>query len=302
MATKNPFFILFLFFTGFFCDAATVTRIMDRQVVLQFQDDEIPNSGDKYYVLDQDSHEEIGLLRITKTKGNRGVAKIIKGSAKPGDQADRKQKPSIANDYERIPADETLDHPKSKKKFRRSSFGIGINYFYATTLINAKSFADGSPAGSGAAAGSSSQFDLFYDRDLSDQWALNVGLSSHSFKTKIDDPYLTMSLSAEALMLDLIGRYSFNRNDHGLWMGGGLGFLSVSKGAYSSNHAIDTAEVTTFTPKSTPLLDASVGYNFRVRDSFIGLRSSLILLVPPTSNDSQTLTHYHLKIGGAFYF
>lgn len=298
----NCFILLIFFISSVTSLAASVARNTNGRIILNLSESESPAIEDKYSILDQDSHKEIGLVQIKKVQGQRALAKLVKGEAKPGDQADASHKTKSDLDNERTPADAKPKKRSSKNKKKESYFGVGVSAINATTFISVDRFPDGADGGDGSAIGSSMALDLYWDHALSKQWALNVSISTHNYKTSVDDANLQMEIAAEGFLVDLIGRYYFNRQINGLWLGGGLGYFIASKGSYTSNHSVTEEDITPFVPVSTPLFDGSAGYNMKVGDLAFGLRSTLLLFLSPQKNDYQTLTNYHLKVSGALYF
>lgn len=275
--------------------AGTVSKSSDNKVIIDFEGESIPNPNDRFYVLDQSSHKEIGIVQIIKIKGSRALAKLLKGKAKPGDSTDvaqsgkkgRAQKQVAKNTADdsgesddREPAQSSRSRSsRSERGGGSGSFGVGANFIYTSFYLK---MPDGS--GEGSISGTSFGFRAAYDMPMSSSFALHFagGYHTSAASTAIDGN--TYKFQASYLALEGIGRLSLEgRQKEGLWIGGGLGLYSPI-----------SYDKTSATKPSTEVgLIGSGGYNLRFGREFAAIKGDFIMLKDNT---------FQVVAGGVYFF
>lgn len=283
-------------FSSLYVNAGTVTKFTDGKVIIDFNGESIPSPNDKVVILDQSTHNEIGLVQIIKTKDSRALGKILKGSARPGDATD-----IIAGknrEEERNPADEGSVDPlisskQKRKKVRSKSalrYGLGAHIVYTTVNIK-------STNSSGALDGNGFGFNASIDYSLTPTWMLLGSLGLHPYNMNSGPQSASVSSNTTTyLASEGIVRYAFDKKTDGLWIGGGLGYFMTM----STNASTKTNEMTFL---------GSAGYNMKLSSSYLAIKGDFVMFQPKTLSvevNNTTVKHsfqaYQFVLGGIYFF
>jgi hypothetical protein len=294
-----PFFLLSIRFTALSLGlgliypssslAGKITKNQQGQVVVQFDSDEpLPKTNQRYYVLDQSSHKEIGIITITKTKDARALGQLLKGKAKPGDTTDLAKSSRKGSDDDREPAETNsvrTSRKSPRESGRRSNIGVGLDLVYTSFyLVIPDSTAlpgGGEGAISGTGVGVRGYFDYAFSRSGIRGLSLLASGGIHPVNAKSTEASYPFEVNVNCLRLGAQVRYSLENRRQGLWLAGGLGLLAPT----SSTKDLD----------STAIGDLSAGYNIRAGKGFIALKGDLIILPEPSGS-------YQMALGGAYFF
>lgn len=270
--------------------AGTVTKNTDdKKIILDFEGETVPSANDQIYVLDQNTHKEIGLVKIVKVKGARALGKLLKGKAKPGDTTDLALSKKSENEEDREPADDsTMNHATGKNKrgkhsASRISYGVGGDFVYTSMYIK-------NDIGEGAVSGNGFGIKGAMDIPITPDWLVFSSLGIHPLNVTSTTSGYTMNLSINYLAIEGIFRYVLEKRQEGLWLGGGLGYYIPM----SSN-------VEGTKPKSQMTLLGSVGYNMRMSRDYFTLKGDFVVFQSENSGGSTTQT-FQVVLGGVYFF
>jgi hypothetical protein len=85
LKTLSSFFLIFLFLTSSVpALAGRITKVRGRQAVVQMSGDEFLRLRQRIVLANPNTGDRIGILEITRKKGNRALGNIIKGRARVG--------------------------------------------------------------------------------------------------------------------------------------------------------------------------------------------------------------------------
>lgn len=271
--------------------AGTVTKISEDKVVVDFSGETIPKISDKVVILDQSSHQEVGVISIIKTKDSRALGKLVHGTAKPGDATDLMAKSK--HDDARIPADqgsernnfESIPSGRKRKRIVRKSmyYGVGADFVY--TYVTLKTSGN-----SGSLDGNGFGLSGVIDYSINPNWILQGRVGWHPFnmQSTADSPTVT-SIKSTYLALGAIARYSFDNSiNNGIWLGGGLNYLIPM----SSNVSPKTNEIT---------FVASAGYNMKLGLNYFTIKGDY-LMFQPKSSSGVSYQSSQFVLGGIYFF
>ncbi len=272
-----------------FSFAGTVTKNTDNQkIILDFDGETAPVPEDQIYVLDQNSHKEIGLVKIVKVKGSRALGKLLKGNAKPGDTTDI-ARTKRKNKEEREPAEESNLVGSSnrdgneKNHISRISYGVGADFVYTSMYMK-------NDVGEGAITGNGFGIRGALDYPINRDWLILGSLGLHPLNASSTTSGYPMNLSINYLALEGVLRYVLDKRNEGLWIGGGLGYyLPMSSNLEGSK------------PKSQLTLLGSAGYNMRLSRDYFTLKSDFVMFQSEKESGSTTQT-FQLVLGGVYFF
>jgi hypothetical protein len=284
-----PFFLLLNFLTSVFSvsqitHAGTVTKKSDKGVIIDFADEEVPAPNDRVFILDQNTHKEVGLVKIIKTKNSRALGKLLKGKANPGDKTDLAPA-DPESDENREPAEETnmvqTTTRNSKNHISRISYGIGADYVYTYVYLKTE-------LGEGSVSGSGFGLRGAIDAPLSADYALFSSVSLHPL-TFSDEANGVPTTTTTYMALDVIGRYIFDKRHEGIWLGGGLGYyLPIS----SDIKPKPTSEIT---------LIGCAGFNLRLSRDYLTLKTDFVMY-PNKNSNGQSTQAFQFVLGGVYFF
>jgi len=274
-------------FTLIFSSAAIagkVTKVQDNKVILDFSNETVPQLNSHVIILDQESHQEVGVIQITKTKDNRVLGLIKKGSAKPGDTGDIA--PASSHTNPRVPAKDNsseifLGGNKEKRKVSRWSYGFGAELINTQMQIKTS-------GNSGSLTGNGFGIRGVFEYALTSSWITQASLGLHPLVMNSDDSAI-QKINTNFLAVEGIVRYAIDKKMEGLWIGGGAGYYLVM----SSN----------IKPKPTSDFGfiGSAGYNMKLGKSYFSLKGDFILLSSRKSGD-YTMQPYQFAVGGIYFF
>lgn len=277
-----------LFITSFYFSSlalsGTVAKSTNRKVIVDFDGETIPEPNSRIYILDQETHKEVGLVEIQKVKGTRALGKILKGRANPGDTTDIAQSRKHREE-EREPADESqVTHTISRPKNRTSyvTYGVGADFIY-TSMYLKNSDGDGSVTGNGLGVRAAIEYPMSYN------WVLSGSLGLHPLNVTSTTSGYDFTVATNYLGTEAIARYALDKRNEGLWLGGGLGYYFPMSSNLSTK------------PKSELTFIGSVGFNLRLSRDYLMVKSDFIMFQNSTIGDSSTQT-FQVTFGGVYFF
>lgn len=278
-------FIPLITFSSFIAVAGNVTKVTDKKIILEFNNEPMPPLKSKVMILDQDSHKEIGYVEIIKTKDNRALGHLKKGKAKPGDTADIALSKRL-NDH-REPAKEgsndILLDQKDKKRHAGSRWRYGVGTEFINTQMMIKS-SNNSGTLDGNGFGVRAAMEYSFTRD----WILFSSLGLHPLNMTSTASEVK-SISTNYLGADGIIRYAFDKRTEGLWLGGGAGYYLTMSSNLSPK------------PVNDFVLIASAGYNIRFARNYFSLKGDFVMF-PSKKFNGYTYQAYQFVIGGVYFF
>lgn len=264
--------------------AGTVTQNKNDKVIVDFAREDTPAANDRFFILDQETHKEIGIIEILKTKESRALGKLLKGKAKPGDTTDIAKPGRKKTEEDREPAESNVVNTRNRRaggersSGKKSNFGVGLNFVFTSVYIK-NSVGDGAVTGSGF--GVRGFFDMPFSSSSGPGFNLTASAGIHPFNVKSTIAEFSYEVNGTLLALEGVVRYAFERRNQGFWIGGGIDLMTPIN------------STTTEKPKSQTAPVGSGGINFKTGSGFISIRGDFFLL--PSNS-------YQMALGGAYFF
>jgi len=265
--------------------AGTVTKTSENKIILEFNNEPVPELNAKVIILDQESHKEIGFVEIVKIKDTRALGILKKGSAKPGDTADIASNNNLKDP--RVPAKVNTNefvesNRKEKRKVSRMSYGVGAELVNTQMMLKSSS-------NSGTLDGNGFGLRGALEYSLTRNWIIFGSLGLHPLVMTSTASEVT-SINTNYLGTEGIVRYSFSgKRSEGLWIGGGAGYYMTM----SSN--------VTPKPKSDFVVIGSAGYNIKLSSNYFSLKGDFVMF-PSKKSNGYTYQAYQFVIGGVYFF
>lgn len=227
--------------------AATVGVAKDDKVLIKTETQEHLQPGDKFFVID-DNGKRVGLVQIklVKEQTHRAVALLLKGKAL---RLARLEKLSSASDKAGSEAAHRARNLERMESARWDSVGYlnhGLSFLFGTTQT---SMTVKLPAGTTATMkGGSTQFGLYYQQRLDQDFSGRLGLTMESLKAKgtistVDcSGFFECNADITYFGIDPLVRLSYYRNQSDFWVGAGMSFLFAMK---KSSTAIQQDKIST---------------------------------------------------------
>jgi hypothetical protein len=278
------FLLLTLTLTEFRAEAATVSEVRGKKIILRVESGEQIQARQKFNIEDPDSGRNLGQVEITRRRGSRAVAKLLKGRAKTGavtvslrsrrhrddsfvDKDDeyrsrRRTPASLDNPFENTQSYQGNEAPNAHPRKARWGFGMGIT---PTTIRVSDS------TGSNTLRGNNFLVRVAYDKPFHRKFTIMLGAGLFPISgTQADDSLGTAKMEAEFLSFEGNLRLHPTGNaQQGPWFGSGLNYLRVSR---ASSNVVSESSITNRT-----VLQLSAGYNMRMGSEYLMFRGDMMM-------------------------
>lgn len=227
--------------------AAEVIKVKGKGVLVELKGDPAVN-GDIFYLISPDG-KRVGIIKISKVKGDKAIGKLAKGRAEPGFTLEFKPSKSAAksgggHSGSRM-ASPSMDDGSTTSK--RSYWGAMGGLSMDSMSVNVTQSGTNANLGSVAMSGMGYAVKGLFDYELFSQvWFRGTsGIEMLNFSGDAKcGPANNQACTAKLMYLtfDFIGRYVFGSGSFRPWLGGGMGLLfPASKDAT----ALDPSSIST---------------------------------------------------------
>lgn len=210
--------------------AASISVVKNNRVMILLEG-ETASPGSEFFALNPQG-KKVAIVRVTQVKGDRAVAEIVKGAAKPGYKLQSRGGATAAAPKAGRPTEDYYDKKLNQRNHTGNSYGIVggylMNSMSASFIPNVGANYKAQPTMSGSTFGVLG----FYDYALSPSIVLRAmaGLEQFSVSGSISTPdcsfTTTCSVSITYLSMYGYGRWNFYQgNTYKFWAGGGVGYL-----------------------------------------------------------------------------
>jgi hypothetical protein len=271
-----------------FAFAGSITKIKGNGAILVL-DGEAASVGDSFFGLDANGKKK-ALLKIEKVKGDKALAKIVKGNATVGMSLQRAgsgggSKSSASSGGGGSPSGV------------RAYWGGMVGYSMDSMSAQVNSAVTNSNLGSVALSGSGFSARGIFDYDVWEQIWFRGGVGIDQFKVSGDSKCGSANSSAcnaniMYLAADFMGRYIFATGNYRPWLGAGLALLFP---ASKSTTALDSGSV-----GSTSVYEVAGGLDWFIsKDAYIPISVEYGLLPKSDQVDAHWIA---LRVGFAVPF
>lgn len=211
-ATVSLAIVIFTFFTCKIAHAASVKAVQNTKVLLELNGD-TATEGDLFIAVDPSTGKRLGIIKITKVKGNRALGNIVKGRAAKGWDANPRGKQAARK------------APKQEKPSSGpSNLGIGGMVGYA---MENQSVTFNTPVFTTNMTGNGFSGHVFGDYNFTDMFGVRgvAGMDMLSVSSNDTCTGQKCSTSITYLTLGGWGRLNFWPGELNPWIGGGMLFL-----------------------------------------------------------------------------
>lgn len=232
MKMFKALFALSFFFATSSVFAASISVVKNNKVMILLEG-ESASPGNEFFALNAQG-KKVAIVRVTQVKGDRAVAEILKGSAKPGYKLQSRggAASSSASKSGRASTDDYYEQKLNQRTHTGNSYGVVGGFLMNSMSASFIPYVGANYKAQPTMSGSTFGVLGFYDYALSpsitlramggvEQFAVSGSISTAdcSFTT-------TCNLNITYLSGYGYGRWNFyQKGDYKAWAGGGVGYL-----------------------------------------------------------------------------
>lgn len=236
--------------------AAQVVKVKGKSALINLQGQAV-SAGDRFFATENGKNK--ALLQIAKVSGDKAIAKVLKGTANPGQSlapasggGGGSSRPARAERSNGIRSTDV-----SGKS--RSYWGLMLGYAMDTMNVNVKKYTDGSAFGTAALSGTGFAVKGLFDYEIFPQVWFRGLVGVDMFNVSGDSKCgVNNAQTCDAKLMygaaDFIGRYVFTAGNFRPWLGLGIGLLFP---ASKSATALDASSIGT-----TNVILPTAGFDF----------------------------------------
>lgn len=248
--------------TTSFVHAATVTQAKGKQVLVDLEGD-LATEGDEFYLINPDTQKKAAIIRIKKTKGEKALGEVLKGTANTGYTL--LAKAASAGGSPNESSADGSSHLKTIKDsygllgaYFMNSMSANISYTNNATVVKSSTDMSGSGFGIGG----------FYDYAYSSSIVLRGLAAAEQFSVTGTSAQAGCSGSTNCtanityLSLYGLGKWYLTSEQFRVWLGAGFGYLlALSK----SSSALNESQIST-----NQVITGALGFDYQLnRASYI---------------------------------
>lgn len=243
----RSFVLALLMVISFPLFAAEVIKVKGKGVLVELKGDPAVN-GDIFYLISPDG-KRVGIIKISKVKGDKAIGKLAKGRAEPGFTLEFKPnktaKASGGGGGGSHMASPSMDDGSTSSK--RSYWGAMVGFSMDSMSVSVTETGTNKDLGTVAMSGNGYAAKGLFDYELFSQiWFRGTsGIEMLNFAGDSKCGVTNKEACTAKLMyltFDFIGRYVFGQGSFRPWAGGGMGLLfPASKDAT----ALDPSSIST---------------------------------------------------------
>lgn len=279
---------LFIPTSGF---SAQVAKVKGKSLLIDTQGDPL-KPGEVYFVVDVDGSRK-AIVKITKVKGNRALARLGKGVPQVGMSLQKRgQNVARSSRSSSAPGGYSSSGSGVSQSYWGALLGVGFDSLTADIISDA-----GIKQGTASTSGTSFSFKGLYDHRLFDKvWFRGLfgieGLKTEGSKACGNSANEACNVDIMYLSADAIGRYVFTEGQFRPWAGGGVSLLfPLSK----SSTLLQTSSIT-----NTYALIFAVGVDWEISPTMVIPLSVEYAMLP--KSDTVEASWVQVRGGLAFPF